>query len=196
MHYCSYSLFTIHVYFCMWYLLKHCPGNNRGTLCRSTACPSALSWPSNHYTMQSPLNFCLHSHSREEVFIQPFLTSEWWLSTSLSIGVCTSPTSSCTSHYFSGFIVLFAGDYKLQNFSPWPHAVTRKHTLPPLTHSLHEVITGCVNSIHTVGSHVLQGFHCSLSCAVSLCVEMASVVKNVLRHQDQPVVRHQKKSFF
>jgi hypothetical protein len=50
--------------------------------------------------------------------------------------------------------------------SPWPHAVTRKHILPPFTHSLLEVITGCVNSIHTVGSHVLQWFHCSLSCAM------------------------------
>lgn len=73
MHPSSYSLITIDMYFCMWYLLKHCPGKDRDTLCRSTACP-AFPWPSNHYTLQSPLNFCLHSLNRVEVFIQPFLT--------------------------------------------------------------------------------------------------------------------------
>lgn len=109
MHPCSYNLFIIHVYFCMWYLLKRCPGNSKDTLCRSTACPSALPWSSNHYTLQSPLNVCLHSHSRVEVFIQPFLTLEWWQSTSPSIGVCPSLTSFCTSHFlyfrcFGGFV--------------------------------------------------------------------------------------------
>ena len=77
-----------------------------GTHC---ACPCALPWPSNHFTLQSRMNICLHSHSRVEVFIQPFLTSEWWPSTSLSIGICPSPTSSCSSHFlyfrcFSGFM--------------------------------------------------------------------------------------------
>lgn len=103
MHPCSYSLFTIHTYFCMWYLLKHYPGDNRDTMCRSTAFPSALPWSSNHYTLHSPLNLCLHSHSRVEVFIHPF-----WLQNDGHPHLSIS-TSFCTSHFLyfrcvSGFM--------------------------------------------------------------------------------------------
>jgi len=182
MHPCSYSLFTIHMYYCMWYLLKHCPGNNRDTFWRSTACPSALPWPSNHYTLQSPLNFGLHSLSRVEVFIQPFFTLNDDHPHLSALGfVHLQPVLALVTFHTSGASVvlcsvLFAGDYKLQNFSPWPHAVTRKHILLPLKHSLLEVIAGCViinsvNGTHTVVHSYITGVSLQLElCYVSLCV--------------------------
>lgn len=182
MHPFSYSLFKIHVYFHMWYLLKHCPRNERYTLCRSTACPSVLPWPSNHYTLLGPLNFCLHSHSRVEVFIQPFLTSNDGHPHLSALGfVHLQPAFALVTFCTSGASVvscsvLFAGDYKLQNFSPWPRAVTRNHILPPLSHSLLEVIAGCViispvNSTHTAVQSHITGVSLQLElCYVSLCV--------------------------
>jgi len=110
---------------------------------------------------------------------------------------CTSGASMVSCSF------LFAGDYKLQNFSPWPHAVTRKHILPPLTHCLLQVIAGCiiispVNNIHTVVQSHVTGVALQLElCFVSLCVmrwhlwcKMCWGIKTSL------LVCHQKKNFF
>ena len=83
---------------------------------------------------------------------------------------CTSGASvvSCS--------VLFGGNYKLKNFSPWLRAVTRKHILPPLTCFLLEVIAGCViisplHSTYTVVQSHMTGVSLHLDlCCVSLCV--------------------------
>lgn len=71
--------------------------------------------------------------------------------------------------------VLFAGDYKLQNFSPWLPAATRKHSSTTCTLSSWSHSWLCndslVNSIHTVvQSHVTCVPSCLGLCHVALFV--------------------------